>query len=261
MKAKFQFIAALLALFSVTGCNIDHVNISSRIQGKWVLVEADQAAVPTDDSFVITFTSATSARVSMLLDAYEGAGEWIREALFNVDLQGETIHLSGNLAAETSYTAVLQIKSLYDDMMICDCLITEVIDSSPIRQEYTGVFIRDDVDYSQEIIGTWEGDELREDDSGLPDGKKCRFEFLWDGTYNYYRQESDGTWKKSADEFSHYFCDGDVLFMRWRNLGFGKVTNCSSWEYEIRQNMMRWKALRKREDGSTYSVSVDFTKV
>lgn len=261
MRAKAFFVAALLAVFSFTGCNIDHVSISSQIKGKWVLVQANKIDVPTDDGFLVTFTSPTRAYVSMLLDSVDETLAWARETPLDVAINGETVTMNGRLDNGASYNVVMQIKSLYDDMMVCDCKVTELIGLDMRYEEYSGVFLRDDVDYSQAIIGTWEGDELRDDDSGLPDGKKCRFEFLQDGTYNYYHQEMDGSWKQSLDEFSFYFSDGDLLFMNWKNLGLGLNAHVSCWEFEIRNNMMRWKALRMREDGSTYTISVDYNKV
>lgn len=259
MRAKAFFIAALLAVFSFTSCDVEHVSVSSQIKGKWVLVQTDGKDIPTDGGFLITFTSPSTANISMLVDSFEG--DWARQVPVTTDYNGDTVTLNGSLNDDISYNVVMRIKTLYDDMMICDCKVREIIGLNEIYEEYTGVFLRDDVDYSQEIVGTWEGDELREDDSGLPDGVKCRFEFLADGTYNYYRQAKDGSWEKSLDAYSQYFCDGDVLFMRWRNLGFGTEPNSISWEFEIRKDMMRWEALRMREDGSIYRVTLDFRKV
>lgn len=261
MRVKALFIAALLAVFFFTGCDIEHVSMSAQLQGKWVLVQANNQDVPTDGGHVITFTSSTKAYVSMLVDSMEDTGEWAQKVPVDIQINGENVTLNGRLNDEISYNVVMRIRSLYDDMMICDCKVTEFIGLDTLYEEYSGVYLRDDVDYSQAIIGTWEGDELRDDDSGLPDGKRCRFEFLQDGTYNYYRQSADGSWEKSADAYSYYFSDGDVLFMRWRNLGYGTKSNSISWEFEIRKDMMRWKALRMREDGSTYSIASDFKKI
>lgn len=44
--------------------------------------------------------------------------------------------------------------------------------------------------------------------------------------------------------------------MHWKNLGFDMEANSSCWKFEIRNNRMRWNALRVREDG-TFSVFYD----
>lgn len=261
MRVKALFFSALLAVFSLTGCNVDQVSLSSKLKGKWVLAQVDKKDVPTDNGFIITFTSPTTANISMLVDSNDETVAWAREVPVDVVFSGETVTLKVRLENGDSYNYAMHVRSLYDDMMICDCKVTGIIGLNLPHEEYSGVFLRDDVDYRQAIIGTWEGDELRDDDSGLPDGRRCRFEFLPDGTYNYYHQEMDESWKQSLDEFSFYFCDADVLFMHWKNLGLGLKARSSSWEFEIKNNTMHWKGLRMREDGSTYTLSVDFDKV
>lgn len=261
MRTNVFLVTALCAVSLVTGCNFGHLSLPEQIKGKWVLVEANQNTVATDDAFIISFTSSNSARISSLLDSYDGPGDWVREIVADVTIEGMTVKVTANPENDLSVAMVMLVKSIYDDMMICDCQVSERIGDDVFRFDYPAVFIRDDVDFSRDIVGVWEGDELREDDSGLTDGVRCRFEFLQDGSYNYYRQGKDGSWQKTADEYSYFFCDGDLLFMRWKNAGIETVRKNTCWEIEIRGDAMRWKALRLREDGSSYVLRVDFKKV
>ena len=58
-----------------------------------------------------------------------------------------------------------------------------------------------------------------------------------------------------------YFIDGTLLCMRWYNIG-DDTEYREWWEIEsIEGGVMKWKALRQREDGSTYTATFQMTKV
>lgn len=261
MRTKVFFIAALLSIFLVSCCNEDQQPLPERIVGKWVFTYDDVEPAITDDQFVITFTSSNKAYVSTLLYDSEDEGGWAREAEFDVSFNAETVAITGQLNKDISVTALMLVETIHGNAMTCECKVTEEIGEEVLRDEYSAVFIRTEADFRQDIIGTWEGDELSNDDSGSVDGVRCRFEYLPDGTYNYYRQNPDGTWKKSDDDYSYYFCDGYLLFMRWKNVGDDQNANSICWQIDIRNGVMQWNALRERDDESIYELNMKFTKV
>lgn len=81
-----------------------------------------------------------------------------------------------------------------------------------------------------------------------------------DGTFHYYHKV-DGQWQLSDDEYANYFVDGTLLCTRWKNAGEGQQENREWWEITIKNGVMKWTALRKREDGTTYTATFEMTKV
>ena len=72
----------------------------------------------------------------------------------------------------------------------------------------------------------------------------------------------NGLWQLSDDVLNDYFIDGNLLCTRWKNAGEGQKENREWWEIEsIENGVMKWKALRQREDGSTYTATFEMTKV
>jgi hypothetical protein len=59
-------------------------------------------------------------------------------------------------------------------------------------------FVKVTDDYSQAILGTWEGRSTGEEGSEFDDGKNHRWEYKADGTYIYYRK-IDGQWQEIGD--------------------------------------------------------------
>ena len=88
-----------------------------------------------------------------------------------------------------------------------------------------------------------------------------RWEYMTDGTFNFFRKVDD-QWQISDDDFSDYFVAGNLICTRWKNAGEGNEENREWWEIEsIENGVMKWKALRQKEDGSTYTATFEMTKV
>ena len=114
-------------------------------------------------------------------------------------------------------------------------------------------------DYEQDIIGTWEG-MVTSDEDDHTDGELHRWEYKADGTYVYYRMV-DGDWKGDTDFLSDYFVDGTLLCTRWKKTADSEEIR-EWWEIEsIQDGKMKWKALRMREDMTTYIATFEMTKV
>ena len=63
----------------------------------------------------------------------------------------------------------------------------------------------------------------------------------------------------SGDEISEYFVDGSLLCMRWID---NEQDNREWWEIaSIKDGVMKWTALRQKEDGTTYTATFEMKKV
>ena len=97
--------------------------------------------------------------------------------------------------------------------------------------------------------------------SFFDDGQLHRWEFKADGTFGFYRKVND-EWQLSDDTFSDYFVEGPLLCSRRKNNVEGAVENREWWEIEsIENGVMKWKALRQKEDGTLYTATFQMTKV
>ena len=116
------------------------------------------------------------------------------------------------------------------------------------------------VDYSADIIGMWEGMSTGAEGSEFDDGENHRWEYLLDGTFNYFHKND--LWQISDDEYADYFVAGNLLCTRWKNAGEGQEERREWWEIEsIEDGVMKWKALRQKEDGSTYTATFEMKKI
>jgi hypothetical protein len=115
-------------------------------------------------------------------------------------------------------------------------------------------------DYSEDIIGTWEG-RLTSDQDAYSDNQLHRWEYKTDGTFVYYRQNNNGEWVADVNTLSEYFVDGPLLCSRWKNVG-DTTEKRESWEIaSIKNGKMEWTALRQNDDGSTYTAKFSMTRV
>lgn len=97
------------------------------------------------------------------------------------------------------------------------------------------------VDYSNAILGTWEGVEL----TGYETYGNAmhRWEYKADGTYVYYSKDQNGKWVPSFDILQEYNVDGDWLATRW--MDSDSIEYREWWDIEkVDENEMIWTALR-----------------
>ena len=79
---------------------------------------------------------------------------------------------------------------------------------------------------------------------------------------NYTRKVGNGDWETMVDLFNEYFADGYLFCARWKNASDGMGEQRQWWKIESIQNgVMKWKALNQDSDGSTYTETVEMTKV
>ena len=102
---------------------------------------------------------------------------------------------------------------------------------------------------------------MTSEQSEYGDVEDHRWEYLLDGTFNFFRKVN-GQWQISDDDFSDYFVAGNLLCTRWKNAGEGNEEHREWWEIEsIENGVMKWKALREKEDGTTYTATFEMKKV
>lgn len=264
-QVKMFFLAAVLSLCSLgvlTSCANEDNNsvvppLSEQIVGKWMMEEYDDMPVITDEKVILNFVSPDKCLVTMLLADDEEEGGWVEDMEFDVTINGQVVTLFGQLTEDISVIYEMQVNSIVGNDLLCYLKMTDIVDGEASNIEYTAHCVRTTTDNSADIIGIWEGYYKEDEDENI----RCRFEFKDDETYNfYYFNDASGEWTQSVDDHSFYFCNGDVLYMRWKNPGSASI--CEAWDItDIGNGVMKWYALRNDDNGSIYELTTDFTKV
>ena len=265
MKKKliWMFVAILVICGAsvFTSCSSDNdgnpapqSTIAEKIIGKWMVSELDEMPCPTNLKTVLTFVSPTKAYGSL---SDFSTPMWNVKVLADVKIDGDkvsVINQNGNIRQVLDCT-ILSITDK-DLLMSSDWNIYE--DGEKIYQEAYGKerYDRITADYSQDILGTWEGKVTSAEDEHT-DGELHRWEYNADGTYTYYVKDGD-QWVASANTLNEYFVAGNLLCSRWVDNG---QENREWWEITIENGVMKWTALRKKADGSTYTATFEMKKV
>ena len=262
----FVIVAALICSASVfTSCTNDDnpvsepdLGVAEKIIEKWMLAERDGEPALTNDKDVFTFLSATKANNSTSrVDYNETVPKWYAKEECDMTIDGNTVTLLSH-SSNLDKVFTLNIKSIDDNNMSCNFKIV-IMNDSKVRntEEDTRIYRRVTADYSAAILGTWEGHVTSEQDT-YGDGLLHRWEYKADGTYVYYVKDGDN-WVPSANTLNEYFVVGNLLCSRWINAG---TELREWWEIEsIENGVMKWKALRQKEDGTTFTSTFEMTKV
>ena len=231
--------------------------LAGKIVGKWINMEEDGMSVPTNSKGVFTLTADFKGDFST---SY-GDLAWHDHAPFEYTLKDNTISWT---VRENEFTQIHinhTVTAINDTEMMTKTYVQFVVNGNVV-QEVGPVemhYVRLTADYHDAVLGTWEG-RVTSDQSEYDDGEPHRWEYKADGTYVYYSLVDD-QWTPSSQPMSAYFVDGTLLCCRW------KMTDDSDelrewWEVEsIKDGVMKWTALRQREDGSTYTATFQMAKV
>ena len=275
MKRMVQWMMAAILICGTsvfTACNVDNVdnpavepdlNVAEKIIGEWIVADQDGQPMMTNDKVVLNFVSTTKVYVSASINNNLEVGEvWVNLIENDVDIVGNKVIITGHPEEHTTVIEEFTVTEINANEFKAELKATVEVDGTIITSGLGSSFrfVRNTADYSTAILGMWEGRSTGAEGSEFDDGENHRWEFLADGTFRYYHKV-EGLWQPSDDVFSDYFVDGPLLCSRWKNVGEGKKENREWWEIAIEDDVMKWTALRKKEDGTTYTATFEMKKV
>ena len=273
MKKIFNWMLAAILICGAsvfTSCSNDDdpatesdLGVAEKMMGKWISASVDGEALPTNEKMVYDFVSTTEAFISSSFsetDDYES--QWVELSQADVVINGNKVtvthHPEGGQTVYQEFTVTsINDKEFTANMKLKISVNGKTVDESDNVVRFTKV----KVDYSVDILGMWEGQSTGSEGSEFDDGENHRWEYLADGTFNYYHKV-DGEWQLSNDDYADYFVAGNLLCTRWKNAGAGNEEHGEWWEIEsIEDGVMKWKALREKKDGTTYTATFEMKKV
>ena len=227
MKKLMQWMLAAILTISgasvLTSCSSNDDNPAQpelnvqQLVGKWLYVEADGEVVETEESSITTYVmegSTLKAYTSMSQQKYD---LWACKQPTEVKIDGDKITLTMQVGDVTTVEEMTDITVSGDDLRYT-CKYTvmkngEVIDALRPYQLHC-VKVHDD--YSQIIIGRWEG-TITSDEPGFVPQPFCEA-YLADGRNIAYNLV-DGQWVQEESEYDEYFVDGNLMLARWKLSG------------------------------------------
>ncbi|MCQ2059052.1 MAG: hypothetical protein MJY71_04375 [Bacteroidaceae bacterium] len=252
------FGIAAIAAFSSCSKNEDvpsQKDIETKIIGKWKEASINGKDALTNNRIVKTFVSNQGGNHSMSMSRYfDGKYRWSNKIPFECEIKGNDIC--------ESYTGMVKVfakVTFIDETKLDENVYKRITpEGKELSENTNATFQKVTADYSQDIIGMWEGVEMTGDET-YGDANH-RIEYKADGTYTYYDKVGD-SWVPSKNAGNEYNVDGDWLATRWQ------PTEGADYEYEwwdiveIKDGTMKWSALREKEDGTRYTTTFTWKKV
>ena len=234
---------------------VSQEDIEKNIIGKWIVTDWDNQHALTNEKYLINFTSDAKAYVSASF--LKSGGDFVNSGVADFDIRDNIVTITSHPDEYTTVVDEYTIIAINADEFTADPKVvitvngTETLDDEePIR------FIKINDNFSEDILGTWEG-RCTSEGSVFDDGQDHRWEYKADGTYVYYSKDGED-WVPSDNTLNEYFVDGNLLCTRWME---GDEENREWWEVSIDGDKMNWTALREDEDGNTFTAEFEMTKV
>ncbi len=272
-----KFIDLMLAAIMICGasvftsCNTDAIdnpvapvdNLPEKIIGRWINAEMDGKPVLTNQKMVLNFVSPTKAFISASLNDRPSEDDgWLNLIESDVVIRGNKMTMTNPNEGYAKVVSEFTVSAISDKEFTAIQKLTVIVDGDvqetfeqPVR------YVKVNDDFSAKIIGLWQGVKTTET-SEYGNIVNHRWQYNLEGTYVFSRKNSEGEWTVSEDVLSAYFVAGNLLCTRWKNAGEGQEEHREWWEIEsIEDGVMKWKALRQKEDGSTYIATFEMKRV
>lgn len=238
MKKIFTMLAAILTLCGTSvfsSCSKDkedNTGLAEKLVGKWLYLEADGEKVETEESTVSTFVmdgSTLKGYISISMKQYD---LWAYRQPIEVAIDGDKMTLTMHQGDITTVEELSDITITGEEMSYTSTYTVmrngQVINDDTKPYRLRCVKVHDD--YSQIIIGRWEGSYIS-DEPGSEPVPFCE-EYLADGTFIGYTLV-DGQWVPEVADYTEYFVDGNLMCTRWLNPGSEEEReNCIFTSYE-----------------------------
>lgn len=268
---KFLALAMMAMAMFFNSCSEDddpvgpsQQEIETKIVGKWKSVTNEGKETLTNERFIETYEIGGTGFVSSC-NVHPVTKEmgWINKKAVSYTISGSYVAVKDNMDGTQEGNPVgdgsmlapepienkQQILSIDNNKMSVSRLDGEVLIN----------FEKVTVDYSQDIIGMWEGVEMTGPET-YGDAHH-RIHYKADGTYEYFSLE-DGQWVALEDEFEEWNVDGDWLATRWQNKD-SDVVNYEWWDIDyIKDGIMKWSALREdAKTGKRFTTTFTWKKI
>ena len=225
--------------------------IKEKIIGKWKGITQDGSELTTNDRTVLTFNADGTRTVS--------------KSYYDTDTES---YILRNKQTGTYTIEGSQLKSYLDEADLYD-VVTYNIDAigsnemamtmENFRPGRKFDYKRVTTDYAAEIVGVWEGVEMTGDETY--GNAEARIIYDAYGKFYYFSKNDEGQWAINFKESDRkYIVDGDWLATSWKDENGN--TNFECWDIdEIKGDVMKWSALREREDGTRFKTTFTWRKI
>ena len=251
-------VKPFLEFYQIDAPAID--NLAEKLVGKWIYAESNGQTLTTNTKSVCTFTSDGSALKASISMSLKKFGVWANRYEPEVKVDGRNVTMTAKLAdGSTSVMEMTDVSVSGSDLFFTGkATLTkdgEVIFSyGPFLEHFT----KSDVDNAETNEGLWEV-YFTSDDPEFESPEPTRELYRADGTCTFY-ELVDEQWVEDKEVTnSEYFIDGPMLFIRWQE---SEEMMYENWEVVSSENGKQVnKSVRKHDDGSTYTIYANLTKV
>ena len=161
-----------------TSGEVTQEQIEEKIIGSWIVDDRNGQPALTNEKGVFTFFSPSKASISASFNANPELGSpWINLLEADVNITGNKLTITRSTDENTSILDELSISDINDSETNGSLIVKSIengeetiITEEPIR------FVRINEDYSEDILGTWEG-HCTSEGSVFDDGQDHRWEY------------------------------------------------------------------------------------
>lgn len=244
LAISFLMIAAMSTVVSCSKVDDEEENVRNNILGVWKTYSLGDELCLTNERAINEYLPDGKYVYTIFTNGLWFCGE---VGSYTVSGNKLTMHYAQNYSSEC-------LVSFRDGRAVTRQTMSDIPGT---ENEGIGEMERVSGDYSQAILGLWEGVKLTGPETY--GAAEHRWEFLEDGTYVYYTKNAAGMWEADPLNTENlFYVAGDVLCFRWTKDG---VQYREWWDIdECNDEKMVWTALREGSDGKRFVTGLEMKK-
>ncbi len=256
-----KFIYSLLACLLLLSCsnsdnNTENTEITSEnIVGTWVIKVIENEEVCTNEQFACRFNSTGTQDYLAIISDGNGSSTFSYTTSASYSVTNGVVYLISDILELEIYGTISygELCGEKGDILSYTESIN-VQEGEDVNENRSFTAIRTTANYSNSIIGLWEGTVIDGDTSEPFDN--IRLNFKSGGTYDFYKKEStDSDWVM-LEQDNAYATVGTLLATQWDE--DDNITAAEIWETTIDGDSMTWRATR---EGIDYQTGFDLVKI
>lgn len=230
-----------MLLIGCTKENEEGTISKDELVGSWVIKMIDGEEVYTNEYFVCKFNTDNSQEFLRLVNDESGSSELDYTNSATYTITDNKITLTSDIL-----TLVMDVSISVGELLGETGNILTYTETINIQQDvdscanriFKGIRFTDD--YSDEIIGMWEGTVIEGDTSEPFDN--IRLNFKSNQIFEFYCQDDDGSWML-LEQANKYAILANILSTQWDETD--QRTAAEHWEIVINGDDMTWRATRE----------------
>lgn len=211
MRKLLPFITLLLIF---TACKNNDTDYKAELEGQWVCNEIDYLFIPTNEQFVIDFSSNDKLTLSQVY-SLDAGNSWLSSSNYTYKVEEDVVHIKGTNPLGQSVDLSMKIKRVGSNYLDYQETKSVINNQDVSGSRIFSLYRKEDITAGK-FTGEWEFHQVAHADSVY--SLHYKIDFKSNGSCEKFYYE-EGNWRKDDNIYNYLTC-GDLLILNIEDVSY-----------------------------------------